>query len=251
MQGNMSDSKIRYFVAISENKRKQNELRRQESKIDDLKKKMLTKYWKDKFSVFDEMIRLNVKTPSFSEERVNACVAKDGKMTPPPDKSMTLGAMAIDSKLMSNRPVTLQKGLMPGTRIEPIISIEGSDAVCYPNKEAKRGRKVGLNQRVLRRIEQCKAVEENIASARCKSARRDVSDVMYRRNGSQVRRPKTAPASNPKADSDVTTEEPATPRDVKDVNANVLTRRPSTSVSSYRREGLITSIPRRPSTSLS
>ncbi|KAH3846001.1 uncharacterized protein LOC127873189 [Dreissena polymorpha] len=250
MQGKMSDTNIRYFVAISENKRKQNELRYQESKIDDLKKKMLSKYWKDKFSVFDEMIRLNVKTPSYSEERVNAYVTNDGKMTPS-DKSMTLGAMAIDSKLLSNRPVTLQKNLKPGTRIEPIISIEGSDAVCYPNKEAKRGRKVLLNQRVLRRIEQCKALEESIASSRCKSARRDVSDVMYRRNGSQVRRPKTAPALKPKSDSDVSNDEPPSSQDAKDVNVNVSTRRPSTSVSSYRREGLITSIQRRPSTSLS
>jgi len=165
MLGKLSDSNLRYFEAISENKRKENALRREESKIDDLKKKMLTKYWKDKIGVFDEMIRLNVKTPTYDCEH-------SGRSS---SNSMTMGSVAIDSKLLSGRPVTLQKGSKGASRVEPVINIEGTDAVCYPNKEAKRGRRVELNKQTLRRIEQCKTLEDNIASIRVQSARRDVA----------------------------------------------------------------------------
>lgn len=239
----MGDSNLRYFIAISENKRKDMELRNLENKIDDLQKKMLTRYWKEKISVFDDMIRLNVKTPSYDGERAMSAL---GKPDDDDTQSMSLGPMSIDTKLLSNRPVTLQRGNKGGGRIEPVINIEGTDAVCYPNKEAKRGRKVGLNQGVLRRLEQCRTLEENIASIRCKSAsRRNENSLNLRRNGSS-RRPKTAPGKTTGKDPKSTEEEdgPANDRDI-------LERRPSTSIGSFKREGFITAPTerRRPSTS--
>jgi len=58
----LKENNLKYFSAISENKRKDVELKFQETQIDRLQKKMLTRYWKDKISIFDEMIKLNVKT---------------------------------------------------------------------------------------------------------------------------------------------------------------------------------------------
>jgi hypothetical protein len=237
------DSNLKYFIAISENKRKEMELRGTESKIDDLKKKMLTRYWKDKIGVFDEMIRLNVKTPSYDHER-KANESVDG------DNQMSLGPMSIDSKLLSNRPVTLQRGTKAGSRIEPVINIEGTDAVCYPNKEAKRGRKVGLNLSVLRRMEQCKALEENIASIRCKSAaRREM--LSLDRNSLFVERPKTAPTITSKSKKKDKKLDASTPSDSEEISTEG-TKRPSTSLGNFKREAYITTpLPRRPSTSLS
>ena len=233
MLGKLSDSNLRYFEAISENKRKENALRREESKIDDLKKKMLTKYWKDKIGVFDEMIRLNVKTPTYDCEH-------SGRSS---SNSMTMGSVAIDSKLLSGRPVTLQKGSKGASRVEPVINIEGTDAVCYPNKEAKRGRRVELNKQTLRRIEQCKTLEDNIASIRVQSARRDVADVNFRNAAwLAAKRPKSAPRPSSKK---------STKRPPFEDDGDV-TPRPSTVASSYRRQGFITSSTehRRPSTSM-
>lgn len=235
------DSNLKYFIAISENKRKELELKGTESKIDDLKKKMLTRYWKEKIGVFDEMIRLNVKTPSYDHGR-KATDSDDG------DNQMSLGPMSIDSKLLSNRPVTLQRGIKSGSRIEPVINIEGTETVCYPNKEAKKGRKVGLNLSVLRRMEQCKALEENIASIRCKSAaRREALD----RNSTFVQRPKTAPnitSKSKKRDKKLDSSTASIP-DETSADDN---HRPSTSLGTFTREAYITTpLPRRPSTSLS
>lgn len=251
MQGKMGDTNLRYFIAISENKRKDMELRNLENKIDGLQKKMLTRYWKEKISVFDDMIRLNVKTPSYDSERATSALGKaDG--ADDGSQSMAMGAISIDTKLLSNRPVTLQKGNKGMGRIEPIINIEGTDAVCYPNKEAKRGRKVGLNLGVLRRLEQCRVLEENIASIRCKSAsRRDASSTEIRRSASVISRPKTAPGKT----SDKGKKRPETSRTEKTTDSDQirdsLERRPSTSIGSFKREGFITASTerRRPSTS--
>lgn len=244
---NKMDSNLKYFIAISENKRKEVELKGMETKIDDLKKKMLTRYWKDKISVFDEMIRLNVKTPSYDFERSKE--ENDDR-----DNKLTLGPMAIDSKLLSGKPVSLQRGNKPGSRIEPVINIEGTDAVCYPNKEAKRGRKVGLNLSVLRRMEQCKALEESIASIRCKSAARR-EDSHTRRNALDFQRPKTAPKLSGKSKSLENENRPGTsPAGISTEgrSADETKRRPSTSLGSFKREAYIsTPIYRRSSTSLS
>ena len=188
MQGKLTDSTMKYFIAISENKKKELELKNTEFKIEGEQKKMLTRYWKDKIDVFDEMIRLNVRTPTYS-----------GRDTPGTDREsdgrITLGPMKIDAKLMSGKPMSLQrgkKGLSSG--IEPVISIEGSDAVCYPNKEARKGRKVALNIGVLRRMEQCKALAESIESLHDKTERDyDTSSSPYWRDGLSPRRPFTAP----------------------------------------------------------
>lgn len=225
------------------------ELRTLENKIDDLRKKMLTRYWKEKISVFDDMIRLNVKTPTYDGERAMSALGRaDG--ADDDTQSMSLGPMSIDSKLLSSRPVTLQRGNKAGTRIEPVINIEGTDAVCYPNKEAKRGRKVGLNQGVLRRLEQCKTLEENIASIRCKSARRrEGSAIHMRRNGSPTRRPKTAPGKTSQGKKK--TQEENSAEEENDTEKDMFDRRPSTSVGSFKREGFITAPNerQRPSTS--
>ena len=156
----MVDSTMRYFVAISENKRKDMELKSASLRIEGEQKKMLTRYWKDKIDVFDDMIRLNVRTPTYS-----------GRTSPGDDNKeynsgrISLGHMKVDSKLMSNKPISLQRGKKGASAgVEPVICIEGSDAVCYPNKEARKGRKVALGLGVLRRIEQCKAITESIDS---------------------------------------------------------------------------------------
>lgn len=235
------DLNLKYFIAISENKRKELELKGRELQIDDLKKKMLTKYWKDKTSIFDDMIRLNVKTPSYDYERIPGANHDE-------DKIVTLGPMNIDSKLMSNKPVVLQRGLKAGERIEPVINIEGTDAVCYPNKEAKKGRKVELNRSILRRIEQCKALEQSIASIRCKSAfRRETLQLMHS-NAPAAPRPNTAPGlsdtSSPN-DSRPLTSPGLVSNESVDVN-----RISSTSVGPLKRGAYIsTSAPMRSSTS--
>ena len=236
MQGKVGDNNMRYFIAISENKRKDMELRGLENKIDVLQKKMLSRYWKEKISVFDDMIRLNVKTPSYDNERATSALGRTGGGEE--IQSMALGPMSIDSKLLSNRPVTLQKGNKNLGPIQPVISIEGTDAVCYPNKEAKRGRKVGLGQGVLRRLEQCKTLEENIA--RCKSAtRRDSCSLILRRNGSSMRRPKTAPGKTTAKSSKPTDISTDTENKEAEHDSINLERKQSIG-SSFKREGFIT-----------
>lgn len=230
------ETSLKYFEAISENKRKESELRGMELKIDNLKKKMLTQYWKDKISVFDEMIRLNVKTPTYDDERISGVECEQSD-----DNKLTLGPMTIDAKLLSSRPVTLQRG-KTCSRIEPVINIEGTEAVCYPNKEAKRGRKVELNQRVLRRIEQCKALEDNIAAIRIKSASRRLTSSLSRSASALEQRPQTA--------HNTTGRSKGGPN--KNTGTDKDSKRPSTSLGSFKRDAYITTpLPRRPSTSLS
>ena len=246
MQGpKPSDTGLRYFVAISENKRQDVELKNVESKIDGMKKKMLTQYWKDKINIFDEMIRLNVKTPSYERDRSSE--GQEG------DNHMSLGPMNIDSKLLSNRPITLQRGTKQGARMEPVISVEGTYAVCYPNKEARKGRRVGLNARVLRRMEQCKTLEDSIASIKNR-------DRSLEYNNPYGLRPKTAPSKfssrTPRKNRPATTaaghhsmddadnltkgslDEKA---DQRPVTASAeITRRPSTSFSASKRDCYLT-----------
>ncbi|KAL4237802.1 hypothetical protein ACF0H5_002514 [Mactra antiquata] len=233
------ESSLKYFMAISENKRKELELKGTELKIDNLKKKMLSQYWKDKISVFDEMIRLNVKTPSYDDERL----AEDNNEHSEENK-LSLGPMTIDAKLLSSKPITLQRG-KSCSRVEPIINIEGTDAVCYPNKEAKRGRKVELNQRVLRRIEQCKALEDSIAAIRCKSASRRLGSALTRSSSVLTPRPQTAPKLSGKSKG--TTSKTGSRDDL-----NGTDDRPSTSFGSFKREAYIsTPLPHRPPSSKS
>ena len=182
----MSDSTMKYFIAISENKKKELELKTREIKIADEQKKMLTRYWKDKIDVFDDMIRLNVRTPTYSGRATPGMEGEE-------DGRITLGPMQVDAKLMSNKPISLQRGKKGvSSGLEPVISIEGSDAICYPNKEARKGRKVPLNPGVLRRIEQCKVLTESIDSLYNKTDRETPSPCNWR-IGSSQRRPFTAP----------------------------------------------------------
>ena len=193
MQGKMSDSTMKYFIAISENKKKDLELKHTELKIEGEQKKMLTRYWKDKIDIFDDMIRLNVRTPTYT-----------GRTTPgaedePNDNGrISLGPMQVDAKLMSNKPVSLQRGKKGSSAgLEPVICIEGSDAICYPNKEARKGRKVALNCGVLRRMEQCKAITDSIDSIQNKDYRDEETSSPYHwRAGHSSRRPFTAPRGN-------------------------------------------------------
>ena len=190
MQGKMADSTMKYFIAISENKRKDMELKSASLKIEGEQKKMLTRYWKDKIDVFDDMIRLNVRTPTYS-----------GRASPGEENEedhsgrINLGHMKVDAKLLSNKPISLQrgkKGVSAG--IEPVICVEGSDAVCYPNKEARKGRKVALSLGVLRRMEQCKALTESIDSIHSKADRDQGAPSPYHwRTGALGQRPFTAP----------------------------------------------------------
>lgn len=166
------------------------ELKSTSLKIDWEQKKMLSRYWKDKIDVFDEMIRLNVRTPSYSERSTPSEENDEG------DKGkIKLGHMNVDAKLLSNKPVSLQRGKKGSSAgIEPVICIEGSDAVCYPNKEARKGRKVALNLGVLRRIEQCKVLAESIDSLHSKTDRQDGTPSPHHwRAGFPDLRPFTAP----------------------------------------------------------
>ena len=186
----MVDSTMKYFVAISENKRKDIELKSASLRIEGEQKKMLTRYWKDKIDVFDDMIRLNVRTPTYS-----------GRTSPGEDNKeenngrINLGHMKVDAKLMSNKPMSLQRGKKGASAgIEPVICIEGSDAVCYPNKEARKGRKVALSLGVLRRMEQCKALTESIDSIHSSVDRDQGTPSPYHwRSGALGQRPFTAP----------------------------------------------------------
>ncbi|KAK3597145.1 hypothetical protein CHS0354_038068 [Potamilus streckersoni] len=186
------DSSMRYFNAVTENKRKELQLKGIALHIDDEQKRVITKYWKDKFDLFDEMIKLYVRTPTYKRSSIDK---------EPGDKcdngEIRMGGVNIDSKLLSGKPVSLQKrGRGRGSaHMEPIISIVGKDAICYPTNEAKRGRKVELTTKEARRIAQVKNISANLDNIVIqKSSRPPTSPSnLYHIQRFPAQRPFTAP----------------------------------------------------------
>ncbi|KAL3873792.1 hypothetical protein ACJMK2_036877 [Sinanodonta woodiana] len=186
------ETSMRYFNAVSENKRKELQLKVIGLHIDDEQKRVITKYWKDKFDLFDEMIKLYVRTPTYKKSNMDK---------QPGDKCVTgeirMGGVNIDSKLLSGKPVSLQKtGRGRGSApMEPIISIVGKDAICYPTNEAKRGRKVELTTKEARRMAQVKNISVNLDNIEFqKSSRPPTSPSnLYHIQRLPARRPFTAP----------------------------------------------------------
>lgn len=148
----------RYFKSVSLNKIKELRLREQEDKIDDERKRVMSKFWKDKYDILDDLVQINVKTPTYNKS-TGSSSGSDKKG----DHKIQLGNMNFDGKLLTGVPMTLKKKKRePEQRVEPVISIVGTEAICYPNSESKRGRRVKLDTRTTRTLEAAKAHEQTL-----------------------------------------------------------------------------------------
>lgn len=192
----------KYFNAVADNKRIDAGLRSYELRMDDIKRKAINRIWKTKFDLLDELVLINVKTPH----------CRDSK-TDPEENRIDLTRMCVDDKLFSSKPISFGHK-RPKTPIAPVIEVKGTEAVCYPNPEAKRGRHVVLDRRTLRRFEAAKAHTAALLNIdQCKIQREaSKSD----RHPSSLHRPFTAPR----------TRKP----DLSCGNSKRLTRRPRTAV---------------------
>ena len=171
---------VKYFNAVTSNKMKECKLKETEMKIDESRKRALIKYWKDKFDILDDLVLLNVKTSRYSKKKTEQLKddslpeeEADGQADDSSGK-IRLSEMQMDSKLLTNKPMTIGKGKEPGL-LKPVIEIVGSDAICYPNSEAKRGRTVRLNYTTRRRLEAAKHHEQALVSLEEKKLGRQAS----------------------------------------------------------------------------
>lgn len=151
-------SLTRYFKSVSLNKIKEVRLREQEDRIDDERRRVMSKFWKDKYDILDDLVQINVKTPTYNKFSGSSMSAdkKDGH-------NIQLGNMNFDGKLLTGVPLTLKKKKQDHElRVEPVICVIGTEAICYPNSESKRGRRIKLDTRTTRTLEAAKAHEQTL-----------------------------------------------------------------------------------------
>lgn len=198
----MELSMTKYFNAVADNKRIDAGLRSYELRIDDNRRKAINRIWKTKFDLLDELVLINVKTPHCQNN-----------ITDTTENRVDLKRMHLDDKLFSSKPISFghKKSKTP---MSPVIEVEGTEAVCYPNPEAKRGRHVMLDRRTLRRIEAAKAHTTTLLNIDQDRIQRE--KFKYDRLSRGFQRPLTAPR----------TRKPGVPN----CNSKRLLRRPKTAV---------------------
>lgn len=180
----MADSsmtKTKYFNAVADNKRIDAGLKVYELRIDGFRKKAINRIWKTKFDLLDELVLLHVKTPECKLEKTSSSNRVD------------LRSMSLDDKLFSSKPVSFgyKKSKTP---MAPVIEVNGTEAVCYPNPDAKRGRHVQLDKRTSMRIEAAKVHTTALYNIDQDRIQREKSIYEKQsRNSRRFSRPFTAP----------------------------------------------------------
>lgn len=180
-------SGAKYFDAISNNKRQEYKLKEAEQKIDHSKRRMLLKFWKEKYDLMDDLVLLHVKTPVF------VAPSKASSLRPLSSSRtrIEIQNVCLDSKLLTNKPTTTGR-MRPVYSSSPVIDIQGEDAVCYPNKQAKHGRAVHMNYPLRRRLEVAKQLEKSLITLELRKDCRSQPAEKYNRNtGWNALRPKT------------------------------------------------------------
>ncbi|VDI06491.1 Hypothetical predicted protein [Mytilus galloprovincialis] len=180
----MELSMTKYFNAVADNKRIDAGLKVYEHRIDDSRRKAINRIWKTKFELLDELVLLNVKTPECHGKRPGTGEIRVG-----------LKNMTLDDKLFSSKPVSFgcKKSKTP---VAPVIEVNGKEAVCYPNPEARRGRHVLLDKKTSRRIESAKVHTTALYNIdRDRIQREKTQNDLRRRNPRNFCRPFTAPRS--------------------------------------------------------
>lgn len=180
-------SGVKYFDAISNNKRHEYKLKEAEHKIDDSKRRMLLKFWKEKYDLMNDLVLLHVKTPEF----VSPDKMKSLTLPPANGRRIEIRNMSLDSQLLTNKPTTTGRK-RPVLSSSPVIDIKGEDAICYPNKQAKHGRTVHMNYPLRRRLEVVRKLEYSLISLELRKDFRTEHAEKYDRNGGwSALRPKT------------------------------------------------------------
>lgn len=182
----MADSsmtKTKYFNAVADNKRIDAGLKVYELRIDGFRKKAINRIWKTKFDLLDELVLLHVKTPECKLEKTKTSSIN----------RVDLRSMSLDAKLFSSKPVSFGY-TKSKTPMAPVIEVNGTEAVCYPNPDAKRGRHVQLDKRTSMRIEAAKVHTTALYNIDQDRIHREKSiHEMKSRNSRRFSRPFTAP----------------------------------------------------------
>lgn len=180
-------SGAKYFDAISNNKRQEHKLKEVEHKIDDSKRRMLLKFWKEKYDLMNDLVLLHVKTPEF----VAPSKLKSLSPQPTSDTRIEIHNVCLDSKLLTNKPSTTGRKRAVYSS-SPVIDIQGEEVICYPNKQAKHGRAVHMNYSLRRRLEVAKQLEKSLVSLELRRDSRSQPAEKYNRNTSwNALRPQT------------------------------------------------------------
>ncbi|OWF37104.1 hypothetical protein KP79_PYT09795 [Mizuhopecten yessoensis] len=144
-------SKMKYFNAMFSNRRNEYRLREKEVRLETQQRKAITKMWQEKYNLLDELVQINVRTPRYQPS------ADDNNTDDTPDtNTISLGEVKIDAKLFATKPTSIGgKAKLQAERIKvaPVIDVVGTEAICYPNSEAKKGRRVLLPYQTSRRME--------------------------------------------------------------------------------------------------
>lgn len=147
-------SNMKYFNAMFSNRRNEHRLREQEVRLDVQQRKSITKMWQEKYNLLDELVQINVRTPRYQP------TTQGGTDDTPEANTVSLGKVNIDAKLFATKPTSVGgKAKLQAERIKvaPLIDVVGTEAICYPNSEAKKGRHVPLPYQTSRRLEAVKS----------------------------------------------------------------------------------------------
>lgn len=175
---------VKYFNAVSTNKRFVVKQHDEMHRIDAMQRRMLGRVWKEKEDLLNEFIKINVRTPTGSAG----------------SRHIELKQMAVDPRLvlpMDGKARCLKHQAV----IVPVITIDGRGATLYPKKGAKHGRHIELTSKVFERMHKANNISSNLEYIASGSRRKVVSQNVPSQT---TTKPRVKTSKAPEADQQTT-----------------------------------------------